>query len=139
MILFKKPLDQRRWMWLMIVISALLDSIALAAKPPVSEPGGEPVGLMGEWCREKKRKITQYTVMDGKLFIRGGRSGQTHEADLRCNDAYTECEAKTVRGWGTPVREILRLDGDEMNLTRIWGGAWKDKTYNFTFTRCPKW
>ncbi|PUB79684.1 MAG: hypothetical protein DBP02_21950, partial [gamma proteobacterium symbiont of Ctena orbiculata] len=65
--------------------------------------------------------------------------GQTHEVDLTCNDVYTECEAKTIRGWGTPVREILRLDGEEMNLTRIWGGAWKDKTYNFIFTGCPKW
>ena len=97
------------------------------------------MGLMGEWCRVKKRMITQYTVEEGKLYIRGGRSGRTHEADLTCDEAYTVCEAKTIRGWGTPVTEILRLDGEKMNLTRIWGGAWNDKTYNFTYTRCPKW
>ena len=83
--------------------------------------------------------ITQYTVSEGRLRIRSGRSGQLHEADLTCNDGYTECRAQTIRGWGTPVTETLRLDGEEMNLTRVWGGSWKDKTYHFTFTRCPKW
>ena len=94
---------------------------------------------MGDWCREKKRRVTQYSVKEGTLFIRSGRSGRTYEANLTCNNGYTECEAQTVRGWGTPVTETLRLDGEGMNLTRVWGGAWKDKTYNFTFTRCPKW
>jgi hypothetical protein len=47
--------------------------------------------------------------------------------------------AQTIRGWGTPVTETLRRDGENMNLTRVWGGAWKGKTYNFTFVRCPKW
>lgn len=97
------------------------------------------MGLMGDWCRENKRRVTRYTVMAGKLRIEGGRSGRIVEVDLTCNDAYTECEGKTIRGWGTPVTEILRLDGENMNLTRLWGGAWKDKPYNFTYTRCPKW
>ena len=44
----------------------------------------------------------------------------------------------TVRGWGSPVTEIMRFDEGKMQLTRIWGGAWNDKTYNFTYTRCPK-
>ncbi|MBT2968390.1 MAG: hypothetical protein B6D72_08225 [gamma proteobacterium symbiont of Ctena orbiculata] len=136
MISYEKP---SVWVWLLVVILALPGGMAAAAKPAMAESGGESIGLMGEWCREKKRMITQYSVAEGSLFIRGGRSGRTHEAALACNDAYTECKAKTIRGWGTPVTEILRLDGEVMNLTRIWGGAWKDKSYNFTFTRCPKW
>lgn len=139
MILFERPSDLRCRSWLLVAVLALHGNMASAAEPAMAEPGAEPVGLMGEWCREKKRMITQYNVEQGKLFIRGGRSGRTHEAALSCNQAYTACEAKTIRGWGTPVTEILRLDGEEMNLTRIWGGAWKDKTYNFTFSRCPKW
>lgn len=97
------------------------------------------MGLMGEWCRVKKRMITQYTVKPGKLHIRSGRSGQLFEADLACDDTYTVCEGKTIRGWNTLVTETLRLDGENMNLTRVWGGAWKGKSYNFTFTRCPTW
>ena len=137
--LFEKPsLHRHRWS-VLLAIFAVQGSMSSAAEPVVSEATGEPTNLMGDWCREKKRMITQYTVKEGKLFIRGGRSGQTHEADLTCNDSYTSCVAKTVRGWGTPVTETLQLDGKDMNLTRVWGGAWKDKTYNFAFTRCPKW
>jgi hypothetical protein len=109
--------------------------MASAVEPVVSEA----TGLMGEWCHVKKRKITKYTVKAGKLHIVGGRSGRHHQADLACDDANIVCEAKTIRGWGTPVTETLRLDGEKMNLTRVWGGSWKDKTYSFTFTRCPKW
>lgn len=99
----------------------------------------EPVGLQGEWCKVKKRRVTKYTVKNGQLRIRSGRSGQLHEAALTCNDDFTECVARTQRGWGTPVTETMRLDGVNMHLTRVWGGSWKDKTYEFTFTRCPKW
>lgn len=121
-------------------------------KPTVSEPTGDTQSahsketaaqasgdLMGDWCYVKKRRVTMYTVKQGKLHIRSGRSGRLYEADLTCNQAYTECQAKTIRGWETPVTETLRLDREKMNLTRVWGGAWKDKTYNFTYTRCPKW
>ena len=104
-----------------------------------AEPEAVPTGLMGDWCKVKKRFTTHYRVEEGSLHIRGGRSGRSHRADLTCDDGYTRCEAKTRRGWDTPVTEILRLDGDKMSLTRIWGGSWKDKTYEFTFTRCPKW
>lgn len=137
--LFEKSLVHRCWLSVLAAILAVHGGMASAAEPAVSEPTGEPMGLMGEWCRVKKRKVTLYTVKVGKLRIRSGRSGQLHEVDLTCDDAYTVCEAKTIRGFGTPVTEILRLDGEKMNLTRVWGGAWKDKTYNFTFTRCPKW
>ncbi|MES9930860.1 MAG: hypothetical protein ABW158_22335 [Candidatus Thiodiazotropha sp. 6PDIVS] len=138
MIILKKPSFPRCW-WLVLAATFLVYGCATpTVEPSVSEPILAPTDLFGEWCREKKRMITHYSVKKGKLFIRGGRSGRTYEADLTCNDAFTECEAKTIRGWGTPVTEILRLDGHEMDLTRIWGGAWKDKTYNFSFTRCPK-
>lgn len=137
--LFEIPPVCRHSLPILVAIFAVQSGMASAAEPAASEPGGEPVGLMGDWCRVKKRMITQYTVKPGKLHIRGGRSGQTHEADLTCNDAYTECEANTIRGWGTPVTETLRQDGENMSLTRQWGGAWKDKSYNFTFTRCPTW
>ena len=137
--LLDKPADLRLWLTALTVISAVYGGMASAAEPTASEPDAEPAGLMGEWCRIKKRKVTQYTVEEGKLRIRSGRSGRLYVADLTCNDDYTECKAKTIRGWQTPVTEILRLDGENMNLTRIWGGAWKDKTYDFTFTRCPKW
>jgi hypothetical protein len=139
------------WQWLsvLVAVGALHGCTSSPPKQQVTESAvsesapestTEPVkDLMGEWCYIKKRRVTKYTVKEGKLHIRSGRSGQLHEADLTCNDAYTVCEAKTMRGWGTPVTETLRLDGDKMNLTRVWGGAWKDKTYNFTYTRCPKW
>jgi hypothetical protein len=103
------------------------------------KPKTEYMGLKGEWCYVKKKRITHYSLKEGRLHIRSGRSGQLHEADLSCDDAYTKCEAQTVRGWGTPVTEIMLLDGENMNLTRIWGGSWNDKTYNFIFTRCPRW
>ena len=135
--LFEEPSVYRHW--LLVAILAVHGGMASATGPAVPEPTAEPMGLMGEWCRVKKRKITQYTVKAGNLHIRSGRSGQLYEADLTCDDAYTVCEAKTIRGWGTPVSETLRLDGEKMNLTRVWGGSWKDKTYNFTFARCPKW
>lgn len=124
------------------ILAAVLTAhggMAMAAEESVSEATAATTGLMGEWCKVKKRRVTQYTVKEGELHIRSGRSGQLFEADLSCNNDHTVCEAKTIRGWGTPVTEILRLDGEQMNLTRVWGGAWKDKTYNFTFTRCPKW
>lgn len=140
-------LVHRRWLLLLVTILAahgcMAPMVEEEVKPVVSEqneaPAEEYMGLMGEWCLVKKRRVTRYTVNEGKLRIRSGRSGQLHEADLSCDDAYTACEAKTIRGWGTPVTEFLRLDGENMNLTRVWGGSWKDKTYNFAFTRCPKW
>jgi hypothetical protein len=110
-----------------------------AQEPAAQESAAQPADLMGEWCLVRKRMVTKYTVTAGKLQIRGGRSGHLHEADLRCDDAYTRCEAKTLRGWGTPVSEILRLDGERMELTRVWGGSWNGKTYRFVYTRCPKW
>ena len=121
-----------------ITILAFQMSIAMAAEEEGSKPVSKPTGLMGDWCYIKKRRITKYSVKEGSLFIRGGRSGRTHEAALSCNEAYTECEAKTIRGWGSPVTETLRLDGEKMILTRVWGGAWKNKTYKFTYSRCPK-
>ena len=134
------PLARRHAFASLIAILAVqAGNAAPATEQAVTEAAAEPVTLMGEWCREKKRMITSYSVKEGTLFIRSGRSGRTHEVDLTCNDAYTECKAKTIRGWGTPVTEILRLDGENMNLTRVWGGAWKDKTYNFAYTRCPRW
>ncbi|MCG7869982.1 MAG: hypothetical protein AB2767_02540 [Candidatus Thiodiazotropha taylori] len=137
--LFHQTRFQRRWLAALLTLFALLPAKELLAEAAQSEAAQQPVGLNGDWCREKKRMITHYAVKPESLFIRGGRSGRTHRADLNCNDDYTECQAKTVRGWGTPVTEILRLKGEEMHLTRIWGGAWKDKTYQFVFTRCPKW
>lgn len=97
-----------------------------------------PTSLLGDWCYEKKRKITRYRVLEAKLNISGGRSGRIDELDLSCNEDFTLCESKSVRGWGTPVTEILRLDGETMQLTRVWEGSWKGKTYDFTYTRCPK-
>ena len=146
--LLEKPSVHCKWLSALIVIAATHGSMATAAEPesikePVKAPSNDQaeasLGLMGDWCLVKKRRVTRYTVKEGKLDIRGGRSGRLHQADLTCNEAYTECEAKTIRGWGTPVTETLRLDGEKMNLTRVWGGSWKDKIYNFTFTRCPKW
>ena len=102
-------------------------------------PSAEPVGLMGEWCRMKKGRLTRYSVKEGKLHIRSGRSGRLYKADLSCDESKTQCEGKTMRGWGTLVTEKLRLDGEEMHLSRSWGGGWEGKTYNFTYTRCPKW
>ncbi|MEW8627374.1 MAG: hypothetical protein AB2551_16625 [Candidatus Thiodiazotropha sp.] len=139
MTLFHNTRIHNLWLAVLLTLFTLLWGKDSAAEAMQAEPAQEPVGLMGDWCREKKRMITHYAVKQGSLFIRGGRSGRTHRADLNCNDNYTECEAKTVRGWGTPVTEILRLEAGEMHLTRIWGGAWKDKTYQFIFTRCPKW
>ncbi|MES9941179.1 MAG: hypothetical protein ABW104_11260 [Candidatus Thiodiazotropha sp. 6PLUC2] len=138
MILLEKPSVHQSWLSVLVTVFAVHGCSTAKLEPAASEPIVVPTDLIGEWCRVKKRMITHYSIKRGKLFIRGGRSGRTYEADLTCNDGYTECEAKTVRGWGSPVTEIMQLDGNEMKLTRIWGGAWKDKTYNFTFTRCPK-
>jgi hypothetical protein len=124
---------------ILCAVWALNGGWAGAQEPAAQEPVAQPAGLMGEWCLVRKRMVTKYAVTEGKLQIRGGRSGHLHEADLRCDDAYTRCEAKTIRGWGTPVSEILRLDGERMELTRVWGGSWKGKTYRFVYTRCPKW
>lgn len=125
---------------LLAVQGCVTQEVKEEEQQPATEPAVKhPSGLKGEWCRVKKRRVTKYTVKDEMLIIRSGRSGQYFEAALTCNDSYTECQAKTIRGWGTPVTEILRLDGENMNLTRIWEGAWKGKTYNFTYTRCPKW
>jgi hypothetical protein len=64
-----------------------------AQEPAAQESAAQPADLMGEWCLVRKRMVTKYTVTAGKLQIRGGRSGHLHEADLRCDDAYTRCEA----------------------------------------------
>jgi hypothetical protein len=127
-----------------LTVILALGCVAPATNPAALKPEAQPVvqqpgDLLGEWCREKKRRITKYTVKEGRLHIRSGRSGQYYEADLSCDETYTVCEARTRRGWDTPVTETLRLDGEDMSLTRVWGGSWKGKTYNFTFTRCPKW
>ena len=150
--LFETTSIHRYGLLALIAILALPGCQTSPQKPKASEPAVETVSgstseasaepskdLMGEWCYVKKRRVTKYTVREGKLHIRSGRSGHYYEADLTCNDAYTECEAKTMRGWQTPVTETLRLDGENMSLTRLWGGAWKDKIYNFVYTRCPKW
>ncbi len=143
MTLFETPSVHRLWASALVAMLALQGCTTSPPKPAESksteELTAEPTDLMGEWCRVKKRMVTKYTVKEGKLRIRSGRSGQLHETDLTCDDAYTVCEAKTIRGFGTPVTEILRLEGETMNLTRVWGGAWNDKTYHFTYTRCPKW
>ncbi|MES9887943.1 MAG: hypothetical protein ABW140_14135 [Candidatus Sedimenticola sp. 6PFRAG1] len=149
---FDKPSIHRHGLLAVVAISILSGCMTSPQKPaapdpavqatpePVAETVSEPAtDLMGEWCYVKKRRVTKYTVKEGKLLIRTGRSGQYYEADLTCNDAYTLCEGKTMRGWQTPVTETLRLDDGKMNLTRVWGGSWKDKTYSFTYTRCPKW
>ena len=151
---FETPLVYLGWLPVLLIILAAPGCTTSTVEPTPSETDAtsmvvsesaeestvaQPTDLMGEWCRVKKRMVTKYTVKEGQLRIRSGRSGQLLEVDLTCDDDYTVCEARTIRGWGTPVREILRLDGENMNLTRIWGGAWNDKTYNFTYTRCPKW
>ena len=146
--LLENALHHRQRLAILLAVMALYGCTSSPTQPqplePAAEPAVEPVAepakdLLGEWCKVKKRRVTKYTVEEGTLHIRSGRSGQYYEAALNCNDGFTECEAKTIRGWNSPVTEILRLDGSNMNLTRIWGGAWNDKTYNFTFTRCPKW
>lgn len=136
--LYEKPSVRRYRLSLFVTVLATYGGMVSAAEPVMPAPTLEPKGLMGDWCFVKKRMITRYSVKEGKLFIRGGRSGRVHEADLTCDNAYTECKANTVRGWGTPVTEILRLEGETMSLTRLWGGSWKDKPYNFTYSRCPK-
>ena len=136
---FEKPWVHTSLLLILFSIVAINASMASSTEVEKKASAEETVGLIGEWCHERKRRVTKYSVKEGTLRIRSGRSGQLHEADLTCNDAYTECQAKTIRGWGTPVTETLRLDGETMKLTRVWGGAWKDKTYNFVFTRCPKW
>ena len=133
------PSVRRCGLSILVTILATHGDMVMSAEPDVSEPTAATSGLRGEWCKVKKRRVTQYTVKEGQLRIRSGRSGQLFEADLSCDNDYTVCEAKTIRGWGSPVTETLRLDGEQMNLTRVWGGAWKDKAYNFTFTRCPEW
>ncbi len=138
-----KPVDKallsRLWPLILIAVVTLPAGRAWSAEAPLPEVAAQAVGLMGDWCLVRKRMVTKYTVRADRLLIRGGRSGHLHEADLRCDETYSTCEAKTVRGWGTPVTETLRLDGDNMSLTRVWGGSWNGKTYNFSFTRCPKW
>lgn len=122
-----------------LVLSVLFGSSSVSsAEQARSESNEKPVGLMGHWCFIKKRRVTQYTVKGKTLHIRSGRSGRLYEADLSCDDNFTRCEAMTIRGWNTPVTEILELAGEKMTLTRIWGGSWKDKTYKFTYSRCPK-
>ena len=136
--------------WYTVIIAGLAvqGCVTPETKPVVSELSAElakpelttvPSDLKGDWCYEKKRRITRYSLKEDKLFIRGGRSGQTHELDLSCYDDYTVCKTKSVRGWGSPVTEILTLDGHNMSLTRIWGGSWNDKSYSFTYTRCPRY
>lgn len=118
-------------------------ALAPELEQPLLEAAEQPEpqyeGLKGEWCYVKKRRVTRYNVADDRLSIRSGRSGQFYQTTLSCDDAYTECQAQTTRGWGTPVTEILKLDGDKMQLTRLWGGAWKNKAYHFTYSRCPRW
>lgn len=138
---FARPSDHQCRLSALVVTLVLIGGMASAKTPTAPEPEAEkvePMGLMGDWCYIKKRRVTRYNVEEGKLVIVSGRSGQRHTADITCNDTYTECEAQTIRGWGTPVTEIMRFDEGKMQLTRIWGGSWKDKTYNFTYTRCPK-
>lgn len=137
--IFEIPSAHRGFLLAMAAILMLGGKVSLATEDEVSKSVEMPTDLMGEWCLERKKRVTKYTVTEGILRIRSGRSGQLYEAALTCDDAYAVCEAKTTRGWGSPVTETLRLDGDNMKLTRVWGGAWKDKTYNFTYTRCPKW
>lgn len=143
--LFGYPLAHKHKLSVLIAIFVLHGCTASPPKstepePIVSEFTSQPTtDLMGEWCYIKKKRVTKYTVKEGKLQIISGRSGRRYEANLTCDEDYTVCVAKTMRGWQTPVTETLRLDGEKMNLTRVWGGAWKDKTYNFTYTRCPKW
>ncbi len=110
-----------------------------AGSPAEAIAASEPTTLLGEWCKVKKRRVTKYRLDSDKLQIISGRSGQRFDVGLKCNDDYTECVTKTIRGWGSPVTEEMRLDGANMQLKRIWGGAWNDRTYEFTFTRCPKW
>lgn len=143
----KKIIVQRHW-WPVVIASLVVQGCTSTSETPaptISEPTIEtsdpiyPDDLMGEWCYVKKKRITRYTVKEGKLQIRSGRSGRLYEADLTCDESYKVCEGKTVRGWQTTVTETLRLDGENMKLTRSWGGAWKGKLYHFTYTRCPKW
>jgi len=138
----EKPMVHRCWLLIFVVAWGIDTSLAGELMPEQQEVHGavdQSIGLRGKWCFVKKRRITQYTVKEGELHIRGGRSGRILEAALSCDDAYTRCETKTIRGYGTPVTEILELDGEKMNLTRKWGGGWKGKTYNFTYSRCRKW
>lgn len=140
------PLPVKQLRWLPILITSLIlfgckTTEVIPTQTSFNEvvASTEPATLLGEWCREKKRRVTKYWLEENKIQIISGRSGQRFDAALKCNDDYTECVTKTIRGWGSPVTEEMRLDGDKMQLTRIWGGAWNDKEYHFTFTRCPRW
>jgi|GEM_PF-4331724 len=135
----KKIMVWKHCLFSLIFTLVMQANIAWSTEANSAGVVNETLNLMGEWCYEKKRYVTVYNVKQGNLQIRSGRSGRTYDADLKCNDSYTECEAQTIRGWGSLVTETLRLDGNGMNLTRSWGGAWKGKTYNFKYKRCPKW
>lgn len=128
-----------RLLALTLLITLTIQGEALSAEETNKSGSIETQGLIGDWCREKKRFVTVYSIKEGTLNIRGGRSGRTYQAGINCNEDYSTCEANTIRGWESPVTEIMQLEGDKMNLTRIWGGAWNDKTYQFIFSRCPKW
>ena len=134
----EKSLFHQSLLSIAVLFLVVGSSSVTSAEQAGSEANKEPVGLMGHWCFIKKRRVTQYTVKGETLHIRSGRSGRLYEADLSCDDNFTKCEAMTIRGWNTPVTEILELTGEKMTLTRIWGGSWKDKTYKFTYSRCPK-
>jgi hypothetical protein len=141
-----KPLPVQQSPWLLIVVTTLTlyGCTASEVKPTQTSTSevvasSEPATLLGEWCKIKKRRVTKYRLDTDKIQIISGRSGQRFDTAMSCNEDFTECVAKTIRGWGSPVTEKMRLDGENMQLKRIWGGAWNDKTYDFTFTRCPKW
>ncbi|MBT8439115.1 MAG: hypothetical protein HKP55_03165 [Gammaproteobacteria bacterium] len=140
------PFSVQHSQWLLILITTLsiYGCKAPEVKPTQTSSSevvatSEPATLLGEWCKVKKRRVTKYRLDTDKLQIISGRSGQRFDVALKCNENFTECVTKTIRGWGSPVTEKMRLDGENMQLKRIWGGAWNDKTYEFTFTRCPKW
>lgn len=138
----EKPMVHRCWLLILVVVWGIDTSSAgelMAEQQKVSGSVEQSIGLRGKWCFVKKGKVHQYTVKEGELRIQGGRSGRIIEVSLSCDEAYTRCETRTIRGYGTPVDEILELDGEKMNLTRKWGGGWKGKTYSFTYSRCPKW
>ena len=137
-------LQQLSWLAILITSLTLYGCKTPEVKPTQTSSSEvaastEPATLLGEWCKVKKRRVTKYWLEQDKIQIISGRSGQRFDAALKCNDDYTECVTKTIRGWGSPVTEEMRLDGDKMQLKRIWGGAWNGKEYDFTFTRCPKW
>ena len=140
------PLSALQLLWLLLLGATFTISGCTApeVKPEQTSSNeeivsSEPETLLGEWCKVKKRRVTKYRLDKNQIQIISGRSGQRFDAALKCNEDFTECVTKTIRGWGSPVTEEMRLDGKNMQLKRIWGGAWNDKEYDFTFTRCPKW